>query len=316
MRTCFWRWDGRCQKTPSDKPKVPKNAQGIFHEFAGLQGTRSYNSALRWEEKPTSGSFCRSRGRSASKWRCRLVPHENRAIFRFMPPEHDAEHLLHMRHVRASIARQVVLVPLLRACFSGVHCRNCGYTGAGSEFAGDVCPGCGRNPFTGARPGGSKPGQADGSMVAVGCGVPAGIGLLAFGILAGTSSGCAAVSIVAGLILILVPLGFRFLGKASERDAPRNRTYGKTGEEEPLPVFRTPPSPGPCPFPAIPENGGRIRSPGNLIPHGWSWDAGVRARRLGHNPVHRFRRHVRIHDLCPFREERERLEGQNRRQPP
>lgn len=166
--------------------------------------------------------------------------------------------------------------PFCGACFSGVHCRNCGYTGAGSEFAGDVCPGCGRNPFTGARPGRSKPGQADGSMVAVGCGVPAGIGLLAFGILAGTSSGCAAVSIVAGLILILVPLGFRFLGKASERDAPRNRTYGKTGEEEPLPVFRTPPSPGPCPFPAYPRNGWKDPvSGGFFIPHGWSWDAGV-----------------------------------------
>jgi hypothetical protein len=110
----------------------------------------------------------------------------------------------------------------------------------------------------------------------VGCAAAAGAVLLAFGILAGASSGCTAVSIAAGLILILVPSGLRILGKTSGREIPGNQPSRASAPEERLSQPPAPPSPGPCPFPAYPRNGWKDPvSGGFFIPHGWSWDAGV-----------------------------------------
>ena len=143
--------------------------------------------------------------------------------------------------------------PFCGACFSGVHCRNCGYTGAGSDSPATSA--LMRRIPSGARPG--NPNRAGGRAPWLrGMRVPACIGLWPSEFWLAQSA--APVSIWQG-DTDLVPWD-QFLGVSSEKDAPRmtsengERAFRFSGRRLPR---------VPAPFRHTRGTGGRIRSPGD-----------------------------------------------------
>lgn len=173
--------------------------------------------------------------------------------------------------------------PHCGVAFSGVHCRNCGYTGASSEFANDVCPKCGRNVYTGrkAPQANRMPTPRDNAWTA-GCAALLAVVLIASGLLLGVGSGCRGVLIVMGVLCLiaLIPLT---LG-AMERKPDLTEKPGSR-QEQPGRTAPTPPPAtnfAPCPFPQFPLTGWKDPiSGGFFVPHPMSWNSGVRSANEG-----------------------------------
>jgi hypothetical protein len=183
--------------------------------------------------------------------------------------------------------------PHCGVAFSGVNCKGCGYTGSSSDFAGDVCPKCGKNPHTGAKPPGKQePLTPKDKAGAAGCVAVLSLVIIALAVLSGMPGKCGTVTLVIGVILLLltIPMTLDIFKREEEKDGqpPAEKPPVITPVQEkhasatlsPLPTI--PSYPGVCPFPRYPRSGWKDPQSGGFFePHIMSWNAGVKNANAG-----------------------------------
>ncbi len=85
-------------------------------------------------------------------------------------------------------------------------------------------------------------------------------------------------SILAGIFLLFVPLGMKFLGGTRKESVPAG-SQSRKPDAMPVPC----PEPvDPCPYPAFPRSGWLDPAAGGFfVPHGWSYDEGLKRANSG-----------------------------------
>jgi DNA-directed RNA polymerase subunit RPC12/RpoP len=162
--------------------------------------------------------------------------------------------------------------------FGGIHCKNCGYNGAASEFKNDICPKCGRNAYTGRKaPEGPKELTPQDSARAAGCMVVLAVVLIASGLLFGLGSGCRGVLVVMGALCLIAVIPFALGAMDTKKKPALQEMIKPEPSKKPAPVPQTS-SFAPCPFPQFPLTGWKDPITGGFfVPHPMSWNAGVRS---------------------------------------
>jgi len=168
--------------------------------------------------------------------------------------------------------------PHCGVAFGGIHCKNCGYNGAASEFRNDICPKCCRNAYTGCKaPEGPKELTPRDNARIAGCVAVLGVVLIMVALLSGMAIGCKGVLAVMGAFFLIASIPLT-MGIFRTKDDPVEETGSKPEPpQKPAPVLQTS-SFAPCPFPQFPLTGWRDPITGGcFVPHPMSWNAGVRS---------------------------------------
>ncbi|GEM_PF-4829837 len=173
--------------------------------------------------------------------------------------------------------------PHCGVAFGGVHCKNCGYNGAASEFRNDICPKCGRNAYTGRKaPQVHKELTPQDNARNAGCMVVLAVVLIASGLLFGLGSGCRGVLVVMGAICLVAVIPFALGAMDRKPSQPEKPGSRPEPPKRPAPIQPTITSFAPCPFPQFPSTGWKDPiSGGFFVPHPMSWNSGVRSANDG-----------------------------------